>query len=183
MIGRSRFTHTSCTPYPVRPTGAYTDTMTPVRIVIFQIVVRRLGWFRRFPALVHAFNLYLAALTAVTAPSVSREVDSLTQEVARWPGVTQSPHRYGGREFTYQRVEFGHVHANGVVDVRLTRVEHEQVLARGLAVAHHIVPTSSWVTFVIERPGQAEAAAELLAMPFERLRAGSTSEGSTDENG
>jgi hypothetical protein len=157
--------------------------MAPVRIVIFHIVVHHLGWFRRFPPLVQAFDLYLDAITAVTAPSVHREVEALTQEVAGWPGVTQSPHRFGGREFAYQTVELGHVHSNGIVDVRLTRAEHDQVLAHGLAVAHHIVPTSSWATFVIERQGQAAAAAQLLALPFERLRAGSTSEGSTEENG
>ncbi len=170
-------------PYPIGPSEAYAGTMAPVRIVVFQIVVQRLGWFRRFPALAHAFDFYLDALTAVTAPDVSREVDALTREVAGWPGVTQSPHRFGGREFAYQRVELGHVHSNGIVDVRLTRAEHDQVLAQGLAVPHHIAPTSSWVTFVIERPGQAAAAADLLALPFERLRAWSGSEGSTEENG
>ena len=157
--------------------------MAPVRIVIFQLVVHHLGWFRRFPALVQAFDLYLETLTAVTAPSVHREIQALTQEVAGWPGVTQSPHRFGGREFAYQTVELGHVHANGIVDVRLTRAEHDHVLAERLAVAHHIVPASSWVTFVIERQGHAAAAAELLAMPLERVRAGFTSEGTTEEDG
>lgn len=152
-------------------------------MLLFQIVVHHLWWFRRFPALVQAFDLYLDALTAVTAPSVHREVRALAQEMAGWPGVSQSPHRFGGREFVYHTVELGHVHSNGIVDVRLTRAEHDQVLAQGLAVAHHILPTSTWVTFVIEREGQAAAAAELLAMPFERLRAGGTSEGSSDENG
>jgi len=155
----------------------------PVRLAVFRFVIRHFGRLRRFPFLVHTFDLFLRGLTAVTAPTVLNEIRTLTGEVASWPSVTLSRHRFGGREFDYQVTELGHVHSNGVVDVRLTKSEHDDVLARGLAKPHHVAPASSWVTFVIEHSGDARAASALLAIPFQRLEQGGASEEPTEEDG
>jgi hypothetical protein len=44
-------------------------------------------------------------------------VERIVQQVSSWSGVSQSPHRFGGVEFTLAGREVGHVHRNGMVDI------------------------------------------------------------------
>jgi hypothetical protein len=155
--------------------------MAPLRLAIFRFTVRHLGWFRRVPILVHTFDAFLAFVTFFTAPTVRREINDLVRSVGGWPNVSRRRHRFGGREFDYHGSELGHVHSNGVVDVRLTRTEHDQVLAGGRAEPHHVAPTSSWVTFVIDKSGDARPAAALLDIPYKRCNSIGTTEQPTEE--
>ncbi len=112
--------------------------MPPIRLTLFHFIIRRLGYFRRFPSLVYGFDVFLRMLTAITAPTILREIRALTRELLSWREVSLSRHRFGGREFQYRGDELGHVHSNGVVDIRLTRTEHDDVVARGIAVPRHV---------------------------------------------
>lgn len=156
--------------------GSLPREISSARLSVFGFAIRHLGGLRRFPILVHSFDVFLRLVTAVTAPTVLGEIRDLTREVSSWPDVTRSRHRFGGREFEYRGIELGHVHGNGVVDVLLTRAEHDEVLARGMAHSHHIAPNSGWVTFFITGSGEARAAAQLLAIPFHRLKSAAISE-------
>ena len=157
--------------------------MKAVRFSLFHFVISRFGPLRRFSLLVQLFDRALWILTAITAWSVLREMQGLSRQLETWPGVTVSRHRFGGRQFDFQGVELGHVHANGVVDIRLSRAEHDDVVARRLACPHHVVPNSSWVTFYLEQPGQASAVSALFALPFNRLQQGGVSDETIDEIG
>jgi hypothetical protein len=72
---------------------------------------------------------------------------NLEEEVAAWPGVSIHPHRFGGREFLFDRAEVGHVHTGGIVDIPFPRPIRDALLAENLAEEHHGVPDSGWITF------------------------------------
>jgi hypothetical protein len=72
---------------------------------------------------------------------------NLEEEVAAWPGVSIHPHRFGGREFLFDRAEVGHVHTGGIVDIPFPRPIRDALLAENLAEEHHWVPDSGWITF------------------------------------
>lgn len=74
-------------------------------------------------------------------------VRAIEQEITSWPGVSAYSHRFGGREFRFDRAEIGHVHAGGTVDIPFTRSLHDALLAAGLAEQHRWVPDSGWITF------------------------------------
>jgi Family of unknown function (DUF5519) len=143
----------------------------PVRFAVFHFVVRRFGVFRRVWVFTQAFDFFLGLLTVFTAPGVTVAINSLTRSLRQWPDVTISRHPLGGRQFNCQSTELGHVHSNGVVDIRLTASEQADVLARGLAKRHHIAPKSTWVTFLIEKHEDVSEAMVLFAIPFDRVTA------------
>jgi len=71
----------------------------------------------------------------------------LEDEVSTWPHVSVHAHRFGGREFLFDKAEVGHVHAGGTVDIPFPRSVHDALLADGLAEEHRWVPNSGWITF------------------------------------
>ena len=55
-------------------------------------------------------------------------VDYIVQAVTEWEGITVEPHRFGGREFRIGKMEIGHIHNHGLVDVPFTRRIREQLV-------------------------------------------------------
>jgi hypothetical protein len=71
----------------------------------------------------------------------------LEDEVSTWSHVSVHAHRFGGREFQFDKAEVGHVHTGGIVDIPFPRSVHDALLADGLAEEHRWVPNSGWITF------------------------------------
>ena len=74
-------------------------------------------------------------------------VKALEDEVSTWPHVSVHSHRFGGREFLFDKAEVGHVHIGGIVDIPFPRSIRDALLAEGLAEEHRWVPNSGWTTF------------------------------------
>jgi hypothetical protein len=92
----------------------------------------------------------------------------LGDEVARWPEVSVSYHRFGGLEFRIARAELGHIHEDGTVDIPFSRAIHDVLLAEGLASEHHWVPDSGWVTFDIRNGADLQHALWLMRLSYVR---------------
>ena len=60
--------------------------------------------------------------------------------VCQWPGVSASPHRFGGRVFRLGRWEVGHLHNDGALEIPLPRLLREELLSQGLVEKHHTEP-------------------------------------------
>jgi hypothetical protein len=78
---------------------------------------------------------------------MKNHVKRLEDEISSWPLVSVQEHRFGGREFLFDKAEVGHVHTGGIVDIPFTRPVRDALLAAGLAGQHHWVPDSGWITF------------------------------------
>jgi hypothetical protein len=59
--------------------------------------------------------------------------DSVIEAVHNWDGIDVARHRFGGEEFKWGRVEIGHVHHQGFVDVPFPRKIRDQIVVSGLA--------------------------------------------------
>ena len=77
------------------------------------------------------------------------ELKKLEDEISTWSHLSIRPHRFGGREFLFDKAEVGHVHPGGIVDIPFPRSVHDALLADGLAEEHHWVPNSGWITFQV----------------------------------
>jgi hypothetical protein len=44
-------------------------------------------------------------------------IDRLITEVREWEALDVLPHRFGGKEFRWGRVEIGNIHTNGMVGI------------------------------------------------------------------
>lgn len=82
-------------------------------------------------------------------------------------GVTAHPHRFGGIEYLYGKREIGHVHGNYLVDIPFPKKVRNELVSKGLAEPHHILPDSGWISFYIRSKSDVESAIGLLKKSYE----------------
>ena len=95
----------------------------------------------------------------------------IDEAVMSWPGVAAHPHRFGGTEYRSGLKEMGHVHGDRLADLPLPRRLHDEVIAKGLAVPHHVLPATGWVSCWMDGPDDAGRAIDLFRMQYERYAA------------
>ena len=74
-------------------------------------------------------------------------VKDLESAVSQWPHVAVHSHRFGGREFRFEKAEVGHTHFWGDIDIPFPRPLRDYLVQGGLVQAHRWVPDSGWITF------------------------------------
>jgi Luciferase len=93
----------------------------------------------------------------------------IRETVGSWDGVTAHPHRFGGVELRYGRVELGHLHGDNLADLPFPMATHDALLAEGRAEPHHVLPSSGWVSRKIETQADVDDVIELFRLNFERV--------------
>jgi len=93
----------------------------------------------------------------------------IEQAVTSWPGVTVSPHRFGGIEFRVGRRELGHLHGDRLADLPFPVRVREQLVAAGKAERHHVLPERGWVTIRLRRREDVAIAIELFRLNYDRV--------------
>jgi hypothetical protein len=99
--------------------------------------------------------------------SVHGAAAAIKQAVLAWPGVTASPHRFGGTEFQLGSREIGHIHGDTLVDIPFPTSVRNELVSVGAAEPHHVLPDSGWISFYIRQPKQVAAAIILLRRSYE----------------
>lgn len=97
---------------------------------------------------------------------MSNYVEQVVSGVTAWDGVSISPHRFGGTEFNLGKVEIGHIHRNGMVDIPFTRAIRAQLLIEDRAEPHHLLPETGWISFYIHTAADVEQALWLLRLSY-----------------
>jgi len=95
----------------------------------------------------------------------------IEHKVKSWPGVTTGDIGRGGLQFSYGRVELGHLHGSSFADLPFPKKVRDELIAAGRASVHDPLPNSGWVRRRMDGPGDAEAVIELFRMNYERARA------------
>ena len=93
-------------------------------------------------------------------------VDQIVQAVTHWEDITVEAHRFGGQEFRIGKMEIGHIHNHGLVDVPFTRHIREQLVAENAALEHHILPESGWISYYIRSEADLKQALWLLRLSY-----------------
>lgn len=93
-------------------------------------------------------------------------VDHIVQAVTEWEDINVEPHRFGGREFRIGKMEIGHIHNHGLVDVPFTRRIREQLVLENAAQAHYVLPESGWISYYIHSEADIEQALWLLRLSY-----------------
>lgn len=84
------------------------------------------------------------------------------EAVSAWEGISVEPHRFGGREFKLGKVEIGHIHRGGMLDIPYTVPLREALVAEGKTGLHHLLAESGWTTFYVHTAEQVEQGLWLL---------------------
>ncbi len=86
--------------------------------------------------------------------------------IMTWEGVSAHPHRFGGVEFDLGRIEIGHLHQGGLVDIPFTKKIKQQLIAETKASNHHVLPDSGWISFRVHSQQDAEHAIWLFRLSY-----------------
>lgn len=81
-------------------------------------------------------------------------------------GVTSSIHQFGGTEYKLGKREIGHVHGNFLVDIPFPMQIRNDIVGRGEAEPHHILPDSGWVSVHLRNESDIERAITLLEKSY-----------------
>lgn len=97
-------------------------------------------------------------------------VQTVINIVSAWESVSTHTHRFGGVEFKLDKVEIGHVHGHGLVDIPFTRKLRELLVEAGQAQPHHLLADSGWISFYLRSQADAEHAVRLLRLSYVHKR-------------
>jgi luciferase-like monooxygenase len=94
-------------------------------------------------------------------------IETVRRAVAGWAGVTMHDHRFGGIEFRQGRRELGHLHRT-IADLPFPRRIRDDLVARGRAKPHHVLPHSGWVTVPMRTASEVANVIDLFRLNYDR---------------
>jgi Family of unknown function (DUF5519) len=126
-------------------------------------LARYFAWVQRvFPWAPAIFDAMLMLWTLTVTPRRFMVQERLWNQILDLTGVSETSHRYGGREAVFQGRELCHIHGNGVLDFILPKgVDVPKALNTHIH-PHHVYPNSRWRTIVVDRTLDALAVISLL---------------------
>ncbi|MDQ3603996.1 MAG: DUF5519 family protein [Actinomycetota bacterium] len=98
-------------------------------------------------------------------------LEQVEREVLEWQGVTTGDTGRGGLQFSYGRVELGHLHGSSFADLPFSKKVRDELIEEGRASVHPPLPDSGWVRRRMEGPEDAQAVIELFRMNYDRAKA------------
>jgi hypothetical protein len=90
----------------------------------------------------------------------------IEREVKSWPGVTTGDTGRGGLQFSYGRVELGHLHGSSFADLPFPKKVRDELIAKGRASVHPPLPDSGWVRRRMDGPDVDEAVIEIFRINY-----------------
>ena len=93
--------------------------------------------------------------------------DRIREAVGSWEGVEVGPHRFGGIEFRLGRRELGHLHGDRIADLPFPKRIRDELIAKGRARPHHVLPDTGWVTVPIAS-GDVDDVIEIFRLSYDR---------------
>ena len=95
-------------------------------------------------------------------------VDVIVSKVSAWNSVSTYPHRFGGTEFRYGKPEIGHIHRNGITDIPFPVKISDELVKEKIALPHHILPESGWISFYVKNDEDVKTAVLLFRLSYLR---------------
>jgi len=136
---------------------------------MFRFIVKHLGFLKQVPLLPHLFDSQLKLWVLLTNRQLLDCFDDIENEVLSWDGTGLSVHKFGGLQFNCNDKEIGHVHSNGILDIRFSRITKQQLIAEGKVTDHHVFGNSGWISFYIRKREDVAYAVKLLKMSLLKI--------------
>jgi hypothetical protein len=100
-----------------------------------------------------------------------KALKTIEREVKGWPGVTTGDTGRGALQFSYGRVELGHLHGSSFADLPFPKKVRDELVAQGRASVHPPLPESGWVRQRMDNsPEDTETVIELFRMNYDRAK-------------
>ena len=99
--------------------------------------------------------------------SVQREKEKIYQVMMDCREVTAGEHRFGDIEYKLGKREIGHVHGNSRVDIPFPIKIRNEIIEKGEALPHHVLPDSGWVSIYLRNNDDVYKKINLLIRSYE----------------
>jgi hypothetical protein len=106
---------------------------------LFRWVVKYLYPLKHIPMLPYIFDGILKMHAYVFHQDLLDWLDDIDNEMVKLPEVFVSSHKYGGVQYNALGKEIGHIHGNGLIDIRFTKKLKSQISEEGKVEDHHIL--------------------------------------------
>lgn len=137
----------------------------------FKFVVKNFGFLKFVPLAPLVFDAWLKLWTLITNAEVLDAIEAIEAEVLTWSRTSAGLHKYGGVQFNHNGRELGHIHGNGLLDMRFSRSVKNELLTENRVTHHHIFINSGWISFYIRNKDDGQYAMRLLKMAYNRRNA------------
>ena len=119
---------------------------------ILGFLARYFAWVQRvFPWAPHVFDGILMLFALTVTPRRFFVQERLWNQILDLTGVSETSHRYGGREAVFQGRELCHIHGNGVLDFILPKGVEVPEAVQPHIHPHHVYPNSHWRTILVTK--------------------------------
>ena len=98
--------------------------------------------------------------------SVPGAKERIHQAMIECDGVISGIHRFGGIEYKLGKREIGHIHGNHLVDIPFPKKIRNEIVEKGEAQPHHVLPESGWVSIYLHNENDVERAINLLSRSY-----------------
>jgi hypothetical protein len=105
----------------------------------------------------------------MTKPEKLDQFDKIENEVLRWKNTSVSLHKFGGSQFNHKRIEFAHIHSNGLLDILFTQKIKAELLLDGRIRQHHVFKKSGWISFYVQYTEDVDYALFLLKLSYNKI--------------
>jgi len=141
--------------------------MTKERFDILTEFERHFRFLKNIPFLPTIIDEYLKLYTLFFQSSIFKQMSDYVQQIKKWEGVSTHYHRYGGLEFRVNGIEFGHIHGNGLVDLKLNKALALCSIQQQLAENHHVQKDSGWISYYISSEGNLATLLQLTNIAYQ----------------
>lgn len=93
--------------------------------------------------------------------------EKIHKAIMEFNGIESMKHRFGGTEYRLGKREIGHVHGDYLVDIPFPMKIRNELVEKGEAKPHHILPKSGWISFYIRKEEDVQNAIRLLKKSFD----------------
>jgi len=138
--------------------------------MIFNWVVRRVGFLKHVPLLAMLFDGWMMMWNAIVNPTRLHVIDKIEMTVSAWNGIELTAHKFGGVQFNYQGKEVGHIHSNGILDILFPRKVSTMLIESRQATKPHVFKNSGWISFYICSEQDFDNAIALLQLSYQHRR-------------
>lgn len=115
-------------------------------------LARYFAWVQRvFPWAPTIFDGVLMLFALLITPQRFIVQERLWSQILDITGVSETSHRYGGREAVLQGRELCHIHGNGILDFILPNGVDIPDALNAHIYPHHVYPNSRWRTVVVNK--------------------------------
>ena len=126
-------------------------------------LARYFAWVQRvFPLAPAIFDAMLMLWALTVTPRRFIVQERLWNQILDLAEVSETSHRYGGREAVFQGRELCHIHGNGVLDFILPKGVDVPAALNTHIHPHHVYPNSRWRTILVSKSIDCAAVMTLL---------------------